>query len=801
MNMKPYFYEKRGHTMREKINFDKNWLFHKGDIEIPLPKDKGPIYTSAKTERMHWGPASRFYNAVPDNFSQTGEFLSEKWMYVDLPHDYIIKETPVENENNTLGFFHYENAWYRKHFALGEDDRAKRITLLFDGIATHATVYLNGCLLKHNFCGYNSFEVDITDYAKFGGEENVLAVYVKTYGHEGWWYEGAGIYRHVWLCKTDSVSVDLWGVYAAPQKGENDVWNVKLETTVRNDRYRDEHIEIETFFIDQNNCTVAKATAGLDVPLREKKTAVYSAKVINPALWDTETPHLYTVKTVLKTGGTQVDEYTTKTGFRTFEFKKDKGLFLNGRPVKIKGVCAHQDFGLTGKAVSDNIFRYRVELIKEMGANGYRTSHYPHTEATMDALDAMGFIVMDEVRWFESTEEGMEQLEMLVKRDRNRPGVLFWSIGNEEPHHTTEEGRRICKSMMARVRKLDSTRFVMTAVSNDPQTATVYDELDAIGVNYNLDKYEEIHSKYPDKPIFASECCATSTTRGWYDDDSPENGYFSAYDKDTTKWFLGREKTWKFLSERDWIVGGYQWTAFEHRGETQWPRLCSQAGAIDLYLQKKDAFYQNQALWIEERPVVHLLPHWNFAGREGERIKVVAYTNCEEVELFLNGKSQGLQRPGRYGHGEWNVPYEAGQITVHARCGGKTVCTDTRETTGQAKKLNMVLENKIDTANGEDVALIRCFCTDEAGREVPDAQPFVEFCANRLGSIIGTGSDVCDHVPPHIPSRKMRAGCISVAVKVGQTAGDLKVYAKADGLVSSVVTIPLKQMEHQGENL
>ena len=776
--------------MREKIKFDKNWMFHKGDINTSLPSDKGPIYIGSKTERMHWGPASRFYNSTPDDYSEKYEVTADRWEYVDLPHDYIIKEVPAETENNALGFFKYDNAWYRKKFTLSEEDKDKHLTLLFEGIATHSTVYLNGCLLKHNFCGYNSFEVDITDYVKFGEEENVLAVYVQYYGHEGWWYEGAGIYRHVWLNKTDSVSVDLWGVYVAPQKQENDEWSVKIETTIRNDRYTDERISVKSLIIDENENIVSHTESEIEVPLKEKRTAVYYTTVKNPMLWDTQNPHLYTVKTILSVNGVEVDEYITRTGFRTFNFVKDEGLYLNGEPAKIKGVCAHQDFGLTGKAVSDNIYRYRIEMIKEMGANGYRTSHYPHSEATMDALDELGFIVMDETRWFDSTDEGMEQLEMLVKRDRNRPSVLFWSVGNEEPHHTTEEGRRICKSMMARVRKLDDTRYVMTAVCS-PHNSTVYDELDAIGINYNLDQYDYIHQKYPDKPIFASECCATGTTRGWYDDDFPQKAFLSAYDKDTDSWFLSREKTWKFISERKWVIGEYQWIAFEHRGETIWPRLCSQSGAIDLYLQKKDAFYQNQSHWIEDRPMVHLLPHWNFRGREGEKIKVFAYTNCDELELFVNGKSLGIQKTENYRHGEWYVPYESGELKVEAKNAGQIVCCDIRETTGKAVKLNMRLENNISVANGEDVALVSCYCTDEQGREVPDAQPFVEFYSNDLGSIIGTGSDITDHIPPHITDRKMRAGRISVAVKVGEKAGNLRIYAKSEGLISSVITIPL----------
>ena len=336
--------------------------------------------------------------------------------------------------------------------------------------------------------------------------------------------------------------------------------------------------------------------------------------------------------------GEEVDCYETRFGFRYFEFTPENGLSLNGKKIFINGLCTHADFGLTGKAVPDNIQRHKVAVMKEMGANGFRCSHYPHAEATMDALDEMGFIVMAETRWFESTDEGLEQLEMLVKRDRNRPSILFWSVGNEEPKFSSESGSRICRKMMDAVRKLDDSRMVICAV-DAPGDSTVYDYLDAIGINYNLHKYDKLHEKYPDKMIFASECCATGTTRDWYYDDAPNKGYINAFDKDTNHWFRGRENTWKFFGERDWVVGAYQWTAFEHRGECVWPRLSSQSGAIDLYMQKKDAFYQNQSLFIKDRPVFHLLSHWNFEGREGEEIQVGAYTNCDEVELFLNGVS------------------------------------------------------------------------------------------------------------------------------------------------------------------
>lgn len=778
--------------MREKILFNDDWLFHEGDIKEEFPAFKGPVYAQAKTEHKIYGPASQKYSAIFDDFGTHDNMIcTERWENVTLPHDYVIFHTPKKENNNARGFLEYNNAWYRKKFTLSDNDKNKRITLLFEGVATHCTVYLNGCVVKRNFCGYNSFEVDISDFVKFN-EENTLAVYVSTTDSEGWWYEGGGIYANVYLIKTELVAIGLYGVYAMPKK-TGDVWTADIEVDIINDAYEAAHVTAVTEFFSPSGEAAAQSSGELDIPQRSGATAKYKAEIKAPVLWDIDAPKLYTVVTRLYRDGAPCDEYITRTGFRTFEIDPREGLFLNGRHVKIKGVCAHRDFGLTGKAVPDNIMRYKVEMIKEMGANGYRTSHYPHAEATMDALDELGFIVMDETRWFSSTEEAKEQLKMLVKRDRNRPSVLFWSVGNEEPHHLTEEGRRICKSLISFTRKLDNTRFVMSAVSNDPDRATVYDELDAIGVNYNLDKYEYIHEKYPHKGIFASECCATGTTRGHYNADCHEKGYLSAYDKDTTNWFLGRENTWKFITERKWILGEYQWIAFDHRGEAVWPRVCSQSGAIDLFLQKKDAFYQNRSHWTENEPVIHLLPHWNFEGREGEEIPVWAYTNCEEAELFLNGQSLGRRKTANHTHAEWCVNFEKGEIRVVGINGGKEVCSDKKITSKSAASLRLRLENNNITANGRDIALVTCYCTDEDGNEVPTATPHVSFCTNGLGQIAGTGSSVSDHNPVNLSERKMYAGKISVAVRVGAKEGELKVYATADGLKDACLTISIKK--------
>ena len=776
--------------MREIINWNEGWLFHRGDVPVTPTLEKMPLYMQAKTERMKQGPACKDYRTAPEDASCHHDVRGDRWEWVTLPHDYIIFQTPDQNENCALGYFSYENAWYRKEFLCDEQDRGKRITLLFEGVATHATVYLNGCLLKRNYCGYTEFEVDLTDFLKFG-EPNILAVYVNTQEHEGWWYEGGGIYRNVILTKTDPVCMDLWGVYAKPQLIEGEMWQVALETEVRNDRKEARNVQITSRIVDPDGVVVAEAAAEVFVEGYQKATATETVHVTSPRLWDVEEPNLYRVVTALACEGS-TDETETTFGFRTFFADPNRGFFLNGRPIKIKGLCGHQDFGITGKAVPDTVLQYKVKLMKEMGANGFRCSHYPHSGTMMDCLDRAGFLVMAETRWFDSSPEGIGQLEMLVRRDRNHPSVIFWSLGDEEQHHVTEEGSRIIRRMAAAVRRLDSSRLITSAISVTPLENTIAEELDVIGINYNLPCYEEMHRKFPDKPLIASECCATGTGRGWYRQDSPVYGMMEAYDKDPKNGFsASREDTWKMIAEKDWILGGYQWIAFEHRGECVWPRLCSLSGAIDLFLQKKDAFYQNQAYWTNQ-PMLHLLPHWNWKGEEGEPVRVVVYTNCEEAELFCNDISYGKQKIPAYRHGEWTVPFQPGRLSAVGYQKGELVAADEKETTGFACALGLRAMMAEVSANGRDVALVTCYATDEQGREVPDASPFVSFTVNGAGYLIGTGSGITDHTPPYLPERKMVAGRITVAIQTEKQPGVITLYAQADGLKTAVLHLPVR---------
>lgn len=760
--------------MREMIDFGQNWRFCEEPIPAYKPTSKGPLYTGAKTVRMLHGPASVRYDET---------YGGQRWIPVTVPHDYIIAQTPDVRNNNTLGYFDYHDAWYRKHFRVEEALRGKRLTLLFEAAATHAEVYLNGCLLARNFCGYTSFEVDLTDFVIYGAE-NLLAVKIIAAEHEGWWYEGAGLVRPVWLTVTDPVAVDLWGVWANPIRMDDGTWVLSVETTIRNDTDADVRAHVIHTLIDPSGREIAALTGDTAVSFRDKCVLTLTVPVEDPVLWDIGAGNLYTVRTTV-TAKEYTDTVRTRTGFRTFRFDPNAGFFLNGHPVKLKGVCCHQDDGLTGRAMPKRVHAHRTRLLMEMGANAYRAAHYPTAAYTMDALDEQGMLCLNETRWFSSSPEGLMQLEMLIRRDRSRPSVVLWSLGNEEPLHDDDRGVRIFRTMAALVRKLDPTRPITTAVSVNPAHAPVMDVCDVIGVNYRPDSWDALHAKYPTKGFVVTECAAMGTTRGWLHDDCPARGYFAAYDHKTNTFGDPREDTWRWIAERPWCAGGFQWAGIEHRGETDWPRLCSQSGALDLFLQKKDAFYQNLSHW-SDTPMVHIVGHWNLAGREGETVTVRVYTNCPEVKLLQDGAQIGRAPIAYPGHAEFRVTYRPGSLRAEGYIGDECTAADVRETTGKPAALKWIPDDTDNPMPG-DVLRLTCVCVDTMGRKVPDAEVFICVIADG-GRIVGTGSDVADHTPVTCPDRRMYAGRVAAAVQP-DGSGTLTVYAHADGLTPAAIRL------------
>ena len=779
--------------MRERILFVDGWRFHDGEIEVAPPAVKGPVYTQAKTESYRFGPAAIHYDDRPDDFGAPLRMLThERWENVTLPHDYIVNSPITKEGNEALGFYNYRPAWYRKHFTAEESWRGGRVEVEFLGVATECEVYLNGSLLYRNDTQYTPFTVDITDFLRYGGVDNVLAVHVKPGRIEGWWYAGAGICHKVYLSVTSAVAVVRDSLFVAPKKLESGLWEVPFELEVYNDSYEDKSVSVAIGIAEPDGTKRAWSLRSGVVCARDTLKITGAVPQNRYTEWDIDAPYLYTAIARVSVDGAECDEYTTKFGFRTIEFDAERGFILNGRRRYINGVCGHEDFALTGKAVPDNVMRHKVRMLKEMGVNAYRAAHSMQDEALMDAFDEMGIMVMAETRHFSTSKVHIEELRTLVRRDRNRPSVFMWSVGNEEHYFITDEGRRIAEAMTYEVKRLDGTRPVMTANDKKPEECTVYEISDLVGVNYNHWLYDYLHDKFPNKPIFASECAAAVSTRGWYLPFSEGHGYAPAYDEDLNYWFINHENTYKILRDRPWMMGAFIWSAFDYLGEAKWPRITSASGAIDAYFQKKDAYYQLRSYFTDE-PMVHLMPHWN-EQRSGDAVRVVAYTNCESVELFLNGRSLGVLSVPRYEHAEWCVSYEPGEIRAVAYGkDGEVLAEDVRVTTGKPASLRLILENGEDLcANGEDLALFTCCAVDEFGREVPDAECEVTFMSDDGVRIVGTGSDNTDHTPPASPRRRMMAGRILVAL-LPYKAGKCTLHAWAAGLKSAHLTVDIPE--------
>ena len=778
--------------MRTKISFNRDWLFLGEVLEERPVNTKSGTYLTAKTGRLKWGPGVDTHVDMPGHWDLFNELTPERWENVDLPHDYIICQTPDPVQVGALGFFKYHDAWYRKHFMVGDCDRDKRITIYFEGVTGNSDIYLNNCFLCRSTSGYASFEVDITDIVRFGSD-NVLAVHVDPDSREGWWYQGGGIYRNVWMIKTAKCAIDLYGVFLPVKKVSDSLWDVPVEVEVFNIGYADKKFTVDCTILSPAGEKVTALSFDAVAPARGKVIAKGKCTVEDPELWDIDNTVRYTAELALRDENGEVfDTYTQTFGFRTIRFDSETGFYLNGRRVQLKGVCAHLDHGLTGKAVPDNVCRHKIALCKEMGANAYRTSHYPHQEAIMEACDTLGLLVMDENRRFESIPETMAHLEMLIKRDRNRPSVIIWSSGNEEMvYHTIEQGQNIHRAMDFRIKQLDPTRPVTCAMTNIYES-TLGEVLDVLGANYHLLHMDDLHNQFPDKPFVSSENCATGSTRAWYWGDCAENGRLDARDRevDFSGAIGGRKNTWRMIAERPWIAGGFQWDAFEHRGEAIWPRLSSVSGAIDLYGQKKDAFYQNQSHWLET-PMIHILPHWTHPGFEGKTIDVWCYTNCDEAELFLNGESLGRKKCEKYVPVIWSVVYTPGKLEAAGYSNGVKCAEKSFETCGKPVALKLELDTPDVRANGCDAALLSCKAVDEAGREIPLNDIEVNFSVSGAGKLIGTGSDNTDHVPVPSCRRKMYGGIISAAVRclADKNGAGFTVYASAYGLETAVIEV------------
>ena len=783
---------------RERLLLDFNWRFHLGHAADPA-KDFGFGAMDRESTFAKSG--------YPGEVTRLG-FDDKEWAAIDLPHDWAI-ELPfvkepadvVHHGGKPLGreFPATSIGWYRRKFDLPSSDTGKRLAVEFDGVFRNAMIFFNGHYLGVNFSGYSPCRFDLTDIANCGGS-NILTVRVDATLAEGWFYEGAGIYRHVWLTKTDPLHLMQWGTFVRSTLDGHDAL-LTIQSDVANDGERPALCRVVSRVVAPDASSVALATSEpFTIPAHGFHKFETHAKVAQALLWSLENRNLYRLISTIEKDGRPVDHDEVTFGVRSIKFDPDHGFFLNGKPIKIKGTCNHQDHAGVGAALPDRLQSYRIERLKEMGSNGYRTSHNPPTPELLDACDHLGMLVMDETRMMSSSPEGLSQLERMVRRDRNHPCIVLWSLGNEEPEQGNERGARIVADMKRLVYQLDGTRPVTMAM-NDSWGKGVSAVVDVQGFNYGgggghggrdtAIRIDEFHRQFPRLPMIGSETASEYMTRGIYQTDK-DRGYISAYDVNFPNYTLSAEGWWDIYDRRPFLSGAFAWTGFDYRGEPspfEWPCVSSHFGAMDNCGFPKDTFYFYKSAWVDE-PVLHLFPHWNWSGAEGTVIDVWVYTNLESVELLLNGRSLGSQAVQRNTHLSWKVPYVPGVLEARASKAGKVVLTAKRETTGPAAKVVLRSDRQTIAADAEDVSVVVVEIQDAQGRVVPTAGNDVHFNVVGPGRLLGVGNgDPSSHESDKANQRRAFNGLCAAFVQSLRNEGTIEVNAASDGLESGSAAI------------
>jgi len=721
------------------------------------------------------------------------------WRLVHLPHDYVVEEPVNPEGNNAHANRIPRTAWYRKTFTAPSAWRGKSVWIDFDGIYRDAKVTLNGRLLGEHRSGYTGFRYDISKFVRYGAK-NVLAVFVDPTHFEGWWYEGGGIYRHVWLNVADPVHIAPWDTFISTRSVDGSTATLAVNTRLTNAGSLSTRGYLLSRALSPDGTLAAQTRSPFAIPAGSTLDIAQTLRVDNARLWSLENPRLYRLHTdVAVTRGRIVDAVDTPFGIRTIRFDAARGFFLNGKPVKIKGTCNHQDFAGVGIGVPDGLEYWRVRKLKAMGSNAWRMSHNPPTSELLDACDHLGMLVMDENRHLGFAEgaktppgtqnahalsKGLSDLDSMILRDRNHPSIILWSLCNEEPLQGSDEGARIFSAMKTEVRRLDRTRLITSAMNGGFGNGISNVE-DIQGFNYNPDAYDPFHRARPAQPCFASETASTVTTRGIYAS-SRSKGYATAYDINEGISINTAESAWKPIADRPYMAGAFVWTGFDYRGEPApygWPAVSSNFGIMDICGFPKDNYYFYLAAW-GNRPIVHLLPHWNWHGKEGRAIDVWAYSNAPRVEILLNGRSLGVRSMPASGHVSWAVPYAPGTLLARAFDGtGKTLATDIVQTTGTPAALRLQAERHDIVADGEDVLPLAVSIVDTRGRVVPTASSMVTFTVTGQAEITGVGNgDPSDHSPDKTNRRRAFNGRCLALVGASTKTGRIVVTARSPGL-------------------
>lgn len=755
-------------------------------------------------------------------------FDDSLWTTVKVPHDWSIEGPYSQEWASGTGYLPGGIGWYRNTFSLDGDGKGKSVFVEFDGVYCNSEVWINGHFLGKRPNGYISFHYNLTPYLRFDGESNILAVRVDhSVFADSRWYTGSGIYRTVRLCITDSVRISPWGVFVSTPTVSGDLAEIRIETAIDNLSLSGREIQLTSYVLDTEGLVVAKVTtSGTVIDAEQRKVLVQESAVKHPRLWSIQTPNMYSVLSVIETEGRKLDQLTTPFGIRTIQFDPDKGFFLNGANLKLKGVCVHHDAGPVGAAVPAGMWRRRLEQLKEIGCNAIRTSHNPPSVELLELCDRMGFLVMDEAfdeftppkrKWVTGWNAGIpsmkgygevfeewciRDIQDMVRRDRNHPSIILWSIGNEIDYsndpfsHSVLEGEykpanppaamlvHYGKPLVEAVKALDTTRPVTAALANVAMSDAVgfADILDVVGYNYQEKRYADDHTKYPKRVIYGSE-------------NSRDFG------------------AWKAVTDNDYIAGQFLWVGYDFLGEAgAWPVRNSQSGLFDLCGFKKPIGAFRQALW-SEKPMVYpvmrqlsegrtdrqrgfgrgMASHWNWP--EDSKLAVYAYSNCQEAELFLNGQSLG---PGNLQPEQgpvfmWEVAFQPGELKIVGKKDGANVCESVCRTAGPARKIVLKPDTQLLKPDGSDVCHIEFYITDENGVTVPQQEALVSFYVSGPSRILAVGNgNPVNHEKEMDAEHNAWQGRGLAIIQAGLETGSITVSASSAGLDKMDITINVK---------
>ena len=788
-------------NVREKILIDEGWKFAFGNAADPA-KDFG-----CGTEYFNYlTKANSVHNAGP--YAQ--KFNDSTWVSVTIPHDWVTNLPYARNASHshgykTVGYKFPETSvgWYRKNISIPKEDLGKHIAIQFDGIFRNAQVWFNGFYMGTEPSGYATQVYDVTEYVNYGGE-NLICVRADATLEEGWFYEGAGIYRDAWLLKSASVSVAPFGTFVfADIKKPYDTTVVHVKTEVNNHSLESQQCSVEQRLLDAEGKQVGKAES-VNLSLKAKQTLDCEQTIAldNPHLWSTDDPYIYKVETTVKVNGEVTDVYETTTGIREVVFDAQSGFMLNGKPIKLKGVNMHQDHAGVGAAIPDALQAWRIKKLKEFGCNAYRASHNPMTPALLDICDREGLLVIDENRLTGINTEHLRLLENMIKRDRNHPSVILWSDGNEEwGIEYSVQGTRIAAAMREYTRLLDPTRHSTIANAGGSE---MIKGLDVVGFNYIVQNDVDNRKKAnPDWKIVGTEETTGCGTRGVYFESKEQPGHMVSLNRGTKPGVENViERGWKFYDERPWAAGLFYWTGFDYRGEPnplEYPAHESEFGILDYCGFMKDEAWYLKSVWTD-KPVLHIFPHWNLQGHEGETVEVWAYSNCDEVELIVNGKKLGRQTMPKNGHLKWQAVYQPGKVVAIGYKNGKRMLTKQVETTKPAYKIVMKTDRQTISADGRDVAVVTVEVQDAKGRIVPDACPMLTFKLTGDGRILGVGNgdpsylgaDHPDYNDCHEFSIPAFNGLAQVIIQSSHNSSALQLRGEANELKTGELTITTK---------